>query len=151
MNTFVALSLILGASAFAVPRSSCSFELTASGGESGTIGQLSDGQNRIGGGLSPATFTINNGGIIDSEGRGCILTRKYIPNSTSFIADSFIASVEQFQCDQGVGPTFALPSTAMRPLRIPEAPCSTPAQHQRRNGICTPHLLLAKRSVSRSL
>jgi Ubiquitin 3 binding protein But2 C-terminal domain len=106
MNTFVALSLILGASAFAVPRSSCSFELTASGGESGTIGQLSDGQNRIGGGLSPATFTISNGGIIDSAGRGCILTRKLIPNSTSFIADSFIASVEQFQCDQGVGPTY---------------------------------------------
>jgi hypothetical protein len=106
MNTFMALSLILGASAFAVPRSSCSFELTASGGASGTIGQLSDGQNRIGGGLSPATFTISNGGIIDSAGRGCILTRKLIPNSTSFIADSFIASVEQFQCDQGVGPTY---------------------------------------------
>ncbi|KAH8787348.1 putative GPI anchored cell wall protein [Hyaloscypha sp. PMI_1271] len=90
MNTFAALSLILGASAFAVPRSSCSFQLTASGGESGTIGQLSDGQNRIGGGLSPATFAINNGGIIDSASRGCILT----------------PSVEQFQCDQGVGPTF---------------------------------------------
>jgi hypothetical protein len=106
MNTFVALSLMLGASAFAVPRSSCSFQLTASGGESGTISQLSDGQNRIGGGLSPATFTINNGGIIDSASRGCILTRKVIPNSTSFLADSFVASVEQFQCDQGVGPTF---------------------------------------------
>ncbi|PMD24454.1 hypothetical protein NA56DRAFT_656185 [Hyaloscypha hepaticicola] len=90
MKTFVTFSLILGASAFAVPRSSCSFELTASGGQSGTIGQLSDGQSRIGGGLSAATFTINNGGIIDSAGRGCILT----------------PSVEQFQCDQGVGPTY---------------------------------------------
>ena len=76
MNTFVTLSLILGASALTIPRSSCSFELTASCGESGTIGQLSDGQNRIGGGLSAATFNINNGGIVDSAGRGCILTRK---------------------------------------------------------------------------
>lgn len=40
MNTFVALSLLLGVSALTVPRSSCSFELTVSGGESGTIGQL---------------------------------------------------------------------------------------------------------------
>lgn len=79
MFSFVALSLALGAAALVVPRasnSSCSFELTASGGESGTIGQLSDGQNRIGGGLSPATFTIDNGGVTDAAGRGCILTRK---------------------------------------------------------------------------
>jgi hypothetical protein len=107
MNTFVALSLILGASAVAVPRSSCSFELTASGGESGTIGQLSDGQNRIGGGFSPATFTINNGGIIDSAGRGCILTRKLTLISRFFITNSSSASVEQFQCDQGVSPTYS--------------------------------------------
>jgi len=106
MNTFITLSLALGASALTVPRSSCSFELTASGGESGTIGQLSDGQNRIGGGLSAATFTFNNGGIVDSAGRGCILTRKVTVNTTSFRADSFAASVEQFQCDQGVGPTY---------------------------------------------
>lgn len=90
----------------AVPRSSCSFELTASGGESGTIGQLSDGQNRIGGGLSPATFTINNGGIIDSAGRGCILARKLTLNVRFFITNFLPASVEQFQCDQGVGPTY---------------------------------------------
>jgi len=106
MNTFVTLSLILGASAFAVPRSSCSFELTATGGKSGTIGQLSDGQNRIGGGLSAATFTINNGGIIDSAGRGCILTRKSIAKTLFVLTNSVPASVEQFQCDQGVGPTY---------------------------------------------
>jgi hypothetical protein len=75
MYTFVTLSLALGASALVVPRSSCSFELTASGGQAGNIGQPSDGQNRIGGGLSPATFTIDNGGITDAAGRGCILTR----------------------------------------------------------------------------
>jgi hypothetical protein len=74
MYTLATLSLILGASALTVPRSSCSFGLAASGGESGTIGQLSDGQNRIGGGLSAATFTISNGGITDAAGRRCILT-----------------------------------------------------------------------------
>lgn len=76
MYKLATLSFIVGASALTVPRSSCSFGLTASGGETGTIGQLSDGQNRIGGGLSPATFTISNGGIIDAAGRGCILTRE---------------------------------------------------------------------------
>ena len=76
MYTLVTLSLALGASALTLPRSSCSFGLTAYGGQSGTIGQLPDGQNRIGGGLAPATFTISNGGITDSAGRGCILTRK---------------------------------------------------------------------------
>jgi len=70
------------------------------------IGQLSDGQNRIGGGLSAATFIIDNGGIIDSAGRGCILTRMLTLNVDFFCADSFAASVEQFQCDQGVSPTY---------------------------------------------
>lgn len=77
MYTLATLSLIVGASALVVPRSSYSFGLTASGGEAGTIGQLADGQNRIGGGLAAATFTISNGGIIDAAGRGCILTRKF--------------------------------------------------------------------------
>ncbi|KAH6672360.1 ubiquitin 3 binding protein But2 C-terminal domain-containing protein [Halenospora varia] len=92
LNTLVTLSLALGASAFAAPRSSgcCSFGLTASGGQSGTIGQLDDGQNRIGGNLTAASFCISNGGITDEAGRSCILT----------------PSVEQFQCDQGVGPTY---------------------------------------------
>jgi hypothetical protein len=76
MHTLATLSLIAGISALTVPRSTRSFGLTASGEESGTIGQLSDGQNRIGGGLVPATFTISNGGISDAAGRGCILTRK---------------------------------------------------------------------------
>jgi hypothetical protein len=81
MYSLTALSLIAGASALALPRSTCSFGLTASGGESGTIGQLSDGQNRIGGGLAAANFTISNGGITDAAGRGCILTRK-APNES---------------------------------------------------------------------
>ena len=72
MKSFVtALSLAAGAYA-----SCCTFELTASGGQSGTIGQLDDGQNRIGGGLPPANFTICNGSITDDAGRGCLLTRE---------------------------------------------------------------------------
>ncbi|CAI7658553.1 unnamed protein product [Penicillium manginii] len=56
---------------------SCCFHLTASGGASGPVGQLSDGQNRIGdNSLSPADFCIDsNGAITDGNGRGCILTR----------------------------------------------------------------------------
>lgn len=78
------------ASAFVLPRDdSCSFQVTASGGKSGTVGQLDDGQNRIGGGLAPATYHISNGGITDANGRGCILT----PPTT------------QFQCDVGATPT----------------------------------------------
>jgi hypothetical protein len=74
-SKIVALALASGASAFVLPRGDgCCFEVTASGGKSGTVGQLGDGQNRIGGGLAPATYCINNGGITDANGRGCILT-----------------------------------------------------------------------------
>ncbi|RQM05652.1 hypothetical protein DH86_00003451 [Scytalidium sp. 3C] len=70
-------------------RSTCTFQLSASGGQSGTVGQLGDGQNRIGGGLPQATYTINNGAITDSAGRGCILT----------------SPTTQWQCDTGASPT----------------------------------------------
>ncbi|KAF2159610.1 hypothetical protein M409DRAFT_70921 [Zasmidium cellare ATCC 36951] len=88
-RSYAAVILAVGASAAVVARDQCCFQLTASGGASGTVGQLSDGQNRIGGGYPPATYCINNGGITDSSGRGCILT----PPTT------------QFQCDVGASPT----------------------------------------------
>ncbi|KAH7039518.1 ubiquitin 3 binding protein But2 C-terminal domain-containing protein [Macrophomina phaseolina] len=76
--------------AFSPLRSDCCFQLTASGGASGTVGQLNDGQNRVGGDYDAAKYCINsNGGITDSNGRGCILT----PPTT------------QFQCDEGASPT----------------------------------------------
>ncbi|KAJ9308108.1 hypothetical protein DTO217A2_2349 [Paecilomyces variotii] len=89
-NLAVAAAFAAGANAL-VPRSNtCCFGLTASGSASGTIGQLSDGQNRIGGGLPAAQYCIDSsGGITDSNGRGCILT----PPTT------------QFQCDSGAKPT----------------------------------------------
>ena len=91
---FTTLTLAAGASAAAVlPRDAgCCFGLTASGGVSGTVSQLSDGQNRVGGASSSgnaARYCLNNGGITDGNGRGCILT----PPTT------------QFQCDSGATPT----------------------------------------------
>jgi hypothetical protein len=87
--TLASLALAASASAAILPRNTCTFSLTASGGESGTVGQLDDGQNRVGGGLPTGSYSINNGMITDSQGRGCILT----PPTT------------QFQCDAGATPT----------------------------------------------
>ncbi len=78
MKTFVAVALAFsaGTNALVSRTGSCCFSLTASGGASGTVGQLMDGQNRIGGGLPAGSFCIDaNGGITDGSGRGCILTR----------------------------------------------------------------------------
>lgn len=74
--TFVAFAA--GASALAARDHSCCFHLTASGGASGIVGQLSDGQNRIGDDSLPtAEFCITpDGSITDGKGRGCILTRE---------------------------------------------------------------------------
>lgn len=85
-----ALALAGGVSARVLPRGQdgCCFQLKASGEQSGLVGQLGDGQNRIGGGYQPATFCISNGEITDSNGRGCVVTP---PN--------------QFQCDEGSSPT----------------------------------------------
>ncbi|KAH8690284.1 ubiquitin 3 binding protein But2 C-terminal domain-containing protein [Talaromyces proteolyticus] len=87
MNYLAAVAVLAaGVNAFAIRGDTCCFEVTASGGTSGSVGQLSDGQNRIGGGLPPATFCINSSGVItDNNGRACILTP---PTS-------------QLQCDTG--------------------------------------------------
>lgn len=91
---YTSLGFALGTSAASlVARDQCCFGLTAAGGKSGVVGQLSDGQNRIGqtAGLATGTanYCINNGGLTDENGRGCILT----PPTT------------QFQCDAGAAPT----------------------------------------------
>ncbi|KAI9702354.1 MAG: hypothetical protein M1836_000833 [Candelina mexicana] len=92
MKTFAVVSLALaaGSNALVARQSTCCFHLSASGGQSGTVGQLSDGQNRIGGGLPQAQYCIDsNGGLTDQSSRGCILT----PPTT------------QFQCDARGSPT----------------------------------------------
>ncbi|KAE9365122.1 hypothetical protein N431DRAFT_518127 [Stipitochalara longipes BDJ] len=83
------LAFGLSASASILPRNTCTFTLSTSGGQSGIVGQLSDGQNRVGGGHPIGTYSISNGKITDSHGRGCILT----PPTT------------QLQCDEGTAPT----------------------------------------------
>jgi hypothetical protein len=89
--TLASLALAATASAATIRRDTCSFTLTASGGQSGTVGQLDDGQNRVGPNLPVPTgqYSINNGQITDSKGSGCILT----------------PPTAQFQCDQGATPT----------------------------------------------
>lgn len=66
----------LQASALLIPRTDdCTFEMGASGGCTGCIGQLPDGQNRCGGKYAAASYIMSNGKIRDASGRGCIVTR----------------------------------------------------------------------------
>lgn len=79
MRNFITLAAFAAGSNALVSRTdSCCFSLTSSGGASGKLGQLGDGQNRIGDdSLQPAQYCIDsNGAITDGKGRGCILTRK---------------------------------------------------------------------------
>lgn len=74
--TFVAFAA--EACALVARGQTCCFHLTASGGASGIVRQLSDGQNRIGDNSLPiGKFCLGPGGTItDGHGRGCILTRE---------------------------------------------------------------------------
>ncbi|KAK3661210.1 hypothetical protein LTR56_000333 [Elasticomyces elasticus] len=60
------------------PAPGCCFQINAysNGGPNGAVDQLSDGQNRVGQtGLTRGKYCIDsNGGLTDSNGRGCILT-----------------------------------------------------------------------------
>lgn len=78
MKSFIAIaSLAVGANALVGRSDSCCFHITASGDKSGSLGQLSDGQVRVGDdSLSAATFCLSGGVITDSEGRGCVITSK---------------------------------------------------------------------------
>ncbi|KAF3389244.1 hypothetical protein F1880_003681 [Penicillium rolfsii] len=87
MKSFIAIAtLAAGANALVGRRDNCCFHLTASGDKSGSLGQLSDGQVRVGdNSLSAAKFCLSGGVITDSEGRGCVVTTE----------------TTQFQCDAG--------------------------------------------------
>ncbi|PIG90344.1 GPI anchored cell wall protein [Aspergillus arachidicola] len=88
-NFATVAALAAGANAFVGRSNNCCFHLTASGGDSGTVGQLDDGQNRIHGGLQEAEFCIDSkGALTDGNGRGCIIT----------------GPTTQFQCDEGATP-----------------------------------------------
>ncbi|QKX53660.1 uncharacterized protein TRUGW13939_00739 [Talaromyces rugulosus] len=85
----VATAIIATANSLATGNETCCFTLTASGGQSGPVGQIDDGQTRIGNGTQPGQFCVNSSGaIVDGKGRGCFLTP---PTS-------------QLQCDEGASP-----------------------------------------------
>jgi hypothetical protein len=81
MRNFAAFAAFAASANALVPRdTSCCFGLTASGEASGPVGQLDDGQNRIGGDLPAGQYCIDtDGSITDGNGRGCILTRMCSP------------------------------------------------------------------------
>ncbi|KAJ4341928.1 hypothetical protein N0V95_007084 [Ascochyta clinopodiicola] len=94
---FAQVAFGLGANALVAREASQCVQLQASGGQSGILGQLGDGQNRVGGDHPTGCYCLSSGGFTDSNGRGCILT----PPTT------------QFQCDVGASPTtgFAIGSS----------------------------------------
>lgn len=110
MRSFFNIAVFAASAQALVPRGgNCCFHLTASGGSSGSVGQLSDGQNRIGDNSLPAAqFCISSdGSITDGNGRGCILTREYSDPYRKIyrVLTSLSAPTTQFQCDEGATPT----------------------------------------------
>ncbi|CAK4034255.1 GPI anchored cell wall [Lecanosticta acicola] len=94
MFFFVIASLASASRALAltVPRDTgCCFHASAPDGPGSTVGQLSDGQNRLNQpGLDEGQYCFgSNGGLTDSNGRGCVIT----------------APTGQWQCDVGATPT----------------------------------------------
>ena len=72
--------VVLGVSALVPRDGSCCFHLASSGGVSGPVGQLYDGQNRVGGNYPLGNYCIDQGGrITDGNGRGCLHTRLATP------------------------------------------------------------------------
>jgi hypothetical protein len=94
MKSFIAIAtLAVGANALVGRSDSCCFHLTASGDKSGSLGQLSDGQVRVGDdNLSAAKFCLSGGVITDSEGRGCVVTSKISSSSSTSSTSSSIAN-----------------------------------------------------------
>lgn len=87
----------------------CGFTLTSSGSFACPAGQLPDGQIRLNGTEDTATFYYSNDGIIDSNGFGCIVTRKLMfevqPLYKRPLADQPAAvPITQIQCDEGATP-----------------------------------------------
>ncbi|KAF2486653.1 ubiquitin 3 binding protein But2 C-terminal domain-containing protein [Neohortaea acidophila] len=89
--TVALLALAVGSQALVARTESCCTSITAYGGPGGLVGQLSDGQNRIGDhSLPTGQYCLGaDGGFVDGQGRGCIFT----PPTT------------QYQCDTGANAT----------------------------------------------
>jgi hypothetical protein len=65
---FAQAAFALGTNALVARNSPQCVQLKASGGASGVLGQLSDGQNRVGGNLPTGCYCLGNGGFTDSKG-----------------------------------------------------------------------------------
>ena len=74
----------------------CCFQINAAGagGAEGSVGQLPDGQNRVGGGLTPATYCIDSNGAITDE--RCVIyvlwvqyLKEYRINTVAVVAVAF--------------------------------------------------------------
>ncbi|EED16460.1 conserved hypothetical protein [Talaromyces stipitatus ATCC 10500] len=89
-STLAVAAIVATANAFVARDTTiCCFSLSATGSASGTVGQIDDGQTRLGSGIPPGQFCIDSSGAIkDGNGRGCFLTP---PTS-------------QLQCDVGATP-----------------------------------------------
>src|ERR1700712_3236970 len=83
--TIVPLALSLSVSATVTKRGDYPLQFFAKGKAHGALGQLQDGQIRIGGGHSPSHFKIHHGIMKDNKGRGCVETEPE----------------KQVQCDSG--------------------------------------------------
>lgn len=73
-SILAALALAVGSQALVARDEACCFHLTAYGGPGGPVGQLADGQNRIGDkSLPEGEYCIGpNGGLTDGQGRGML-------------------------------------------------------------------------------
>ncbi|KAJ5274105.1 hypothetical protein N7478_009230 [Penicillium angulare] len=119
-NTMMNVALFVTmANAFVSRSDSCCFQLTASGGASGSLGQLDDGQVRVGdSSLSTAEFCLSNTIITDSEGRGCVIT----------------SETTQFQCDEGSTGTSGFYLTSSGLLRFDSSSSFVACQTGENNG-----------------
>lgn len=88
MKSFIAIAAFAaGTNALVSRGDSCCFHLSSSGGASGSVGELGDGQVRVGDNkLSTSQFCISStGAITDGDGRGCVVTSKYLSNDVCAI------------------------------------------------------------------
>lgn len=87
-HTLIPLAFGLGASAGVLKRGDgCHSEIHAHGHAHGPVGELSDGQCRVGGGYAPVRYHLNKrtGILTNSKGWGCIIA----------------GEPQQIQCDSG--------------------------------------------------
>ncbi|KAF2835267.1 hypothetical protein M501DRAFT_1020042 [Patellaria atrata CBS 101060] len=101
VKAFTPFAFALGASAAAIKRGGYGekhcFNVYAVDGAWSALGQLDDGQVRIGGGHGVSTFCVEDGVVTDSHGRGCIVT----PETSQIQCDAGAKGTPGFSCESG--------------------------------------------------